>query len=297
MRDLSVQASNSGGLNADARGNVQSEISELKSELSRIADTTNYNGTKLLDGTYNGSFQIGANKGEKIDVKIGAAVGSAGLGVDGVDVKGVAAGATTAVTVNAVAGTAGTVTTGGADLATTAGFDTLNGTITVGNKSLDLASVKHGAGDNVATRTATLNAAVTAAFGSSIASSAVTTGNLVVTGNAPAAGASADAVNAASVKFAQATGAEDAITKIDAAIKQVSTLRAELGAKQNRFDHTIKNLNVATENLSASESRIRDTDMAQEMVSFTRAQILSQAGTAMLAQANQLPQGVLQLLR
>ncbi len=70
-----------------------------------------------------------------------------------------------------------------------------------------------------------------------------------------------------------------------------------LGALQNRFEHTINNLNVAVENLSASESRIRDTDMASEMVSFTRSQILSQAGTAMLAQANQAPQGVLQLLR
>ena len=84
---------------------------------------------------------------------------------------------------------------------------------------------------------------------------------------------------------------------LDTAIQNVSTTRANLGAVQNRFEHTINNLNVAVENLSASESRIRDTDMAAEMMSFTRSQILSQAGTAMLAQANQAPQGVLQLLR
>ncbi|MCW2701552.1 MAG: flagellin [Blastococcus sp.] len=84
---------------------------------------------------------------------------------------------------------------------------------------------------------------------------------------------------------------------LTAAITEVSTQRAELGAVQNRFEHTLNNVNVAVENLSASESRIRDTDMAQEMVSFTRSQILSQAGTAMLAQANQSSQGVLQLLR
>ena len=77
----------------------------------------------------------------------------------------------------------------------------------------------------------------------------------------------------------------------------MSTDRADLGASQNRLEHTINNLNVAVENLSASESRIRDTDMAQEMVQFTRNQILSQAGTAMLAQANQAPQSVLSLLR
>ncbi|MDR7252849.1 flagellin [Nocardioides sp. BE266] len=84
---------------------------------------------------------------------------------------------------------------------------------------------------------------------------------------------------------------------VQTAITAVSTQRAELGATQNRFEHTINNINVAVENLSASESRIRDTDMAQEMMSFTRSQILSQAGTAMLAQANQASQGVLSLLR
>jgi flagellin len=96
---------------------------------------------------------------------------------------------------------------------------------------------------------------------------------------------------------ANATAASTAITAIDTAIKTVSTTRANLGAVQNRFEHTINNLNVAVENLSASESRIRDTDMAAEMMQFTRAQILSQAGTAMLAQANQAPQGVLRLLQ
>ncbi|MEV6931773.1 flagellin [Dactylosporangium sp. NPDC051485] len=93
------------------------------------------------------------------------------------------------------------------------------------------------------------------------------------------------------------SGAASAITAIDNAIKGVSTARATLGAYQNRFEHTINNLNVAVENLSASESRIRDTDMAQEMVSYTRSQILTQAGTSMLAQANQAPQSVLSLLR
>ncbi|MGI5236677.1 flagellin [Dactylosporangium sp. CA-139066] len=93
------------------------------------------------------------------------------------------------------------------------------------------------------------------------------------------------------------SSAASAIDSLDTAIKGISTARATLGAYQNRFEHTINNLNVAVENLSASESRIRDTDMAQEMVSFTRSQILTQAGTSMLAQANQAPQNVLSLLR
>jgi flagellin len=92
------------------------------------------------------------------------------------------------------------------------------------------------------------------------------------------------------------TGAT-AITDLDSAIKAVSTSRADLGALQNRFEHVVNSVNISIENLSASESRIRDTDMAQEMTSFTRSQILTQAGTAMLAQANSAPQGVLSLLR
>jgi len=102
---------------------------------------------------------------------------------------------------------------------------------------------------------------------------------------------------AAATSTANAATAATALGHLDTAIATVSSTRATLGAFQNRFEHTINNLNVAVENLSASESRIRDTDMAQEMVSFTRSQILSQAGTAMLAQANQAPQNVLQLLR
>jgi flagellin len=91
--------------------------------------------------------------------------------------------------------------------------------------------------------------------------------------------------------------AKTSLEKIDDAIKLVSTSRANLGALQNRFEHVVNSVNISMENLSASESRIRDTDMAQEMTAFTRSQILTQAGTAMLAQANQGPQGVLALLR
>jgi flagellin len=91
--------------------------------------------------------------------------------------------------------------------------------------------------------------------------------------------------------------ASGAITVLDEALKTVSTQRASLGAIQNRLEHTIANLTVASENLTASESRIRDVDMASEMANFTRAQILLQAGTAMMAQANARPQAVLQLLR
>ena len=101
-------------------------------------------------------------------------------------------------------------------------------------------------------------------------------------------------VNALAVD--SATNARLAIESIDTAIGTVSTSRGALGAVQNRFESTIRNLQVSTENLSASESRIRDTDMAEEMVNFTKNQILQQAGTAMLGQANSVPQSILRLL-
>ena len=91
--------------------------------------------------------------------------------------------------------------------------------------------------------------------------------------------------------------AADAVTRIQAAIDQVSGERSKLGAVQNRLEHTINNLGTSAENLTAAESRIRDVDMAKEMMEFTKMNILAQAAQAMLAQANQQPQGVLQLLR
>src|SRR6478736_621511 len=244
MRTLSVQAANDGGLSETAKGNIQDEMDQLKTELTRISDTTQFNGTKLLDGNYSGTFQVGANTSDQdkitVDLKRTGGLSSQGLGVAGIDVTKIATDATTAAVTNATAGTAGTVDVG------------------------------------VTTTSAT---------------------GITFTGATPAATASASEVAAASPTFTQKSGATEAIDKIDAAITDVSKVRTQLGAVQNRFDHTINNLNVAVENLTSSESRIRDTDMASEMVSFTRAQILSQAGTAMLAQAKSIPQSVLQLLQ
>ena len=99
------------------------------------------------------------------------------------------------------------------------------------------------------------------------------------------------------VNVSTAASASAAITSIDNALSAVSTLRGTLGATQNRFESTVRNLGVATENTMAAESRIRDTDMSLEMVSYTKNQILQQAGTAMLSQANQNPQSILGLLQ
>jgi flagellin len=322
MRDLSVQASNDGGLNDEAKGNIQSEIGQLKSELDRIANTTTFNGKKLLDGSFKANFQVGSNSGETIGVNIATEMGSTGLGVAGVNVTGNAHIAQADVAETAADDTtaASLEITAGADLsddALVAEFGKLDGTITFAGKSFDLSSVDYSDadGDNDATTTgdaaehlAVLNKAAAAAFGLAATDTPFAVGTTDLTFTAPdnvagytdAGGAlstSAADIDKATPRFTAASGATTAIDLLDKAIKTVSTQRADLGAIQNRFDHTINNLNVAVENLTASESRIRDADMAQEMVQFTRNQILSQAGTAMLAQANQASQGVLSLLR
>jgi len=111
------------------------------------------------------------------------------------------------------------------------------------------------------------------------------------------AATSVGGVNLTTLNLSTDAGAQAALGQLDTAIAAISTTRATLGSVQNRLEHTVANLGVAVENLTASESRIRDVDMADEMVTYTRNSILSQAGTAMLAQANQVPQGILQLLR
>ena len=108
---------------------------------------------------------------------------------------------------------------------------------------------------------------------------------------------SAKSIDITDVDISTLEGAQTAIGKIRTAINSVSSTRDDLGAIQNRLEHTINNLSVTTENMTAAESRIRDTDMAKEMMSYTKNNILVQAAQAMLAQANQIPQGVLQLLQ
>ena len=279
---------------------------QLKTELTRIADTTKFNGSKLLDGSFKGTFQVGANNTaqDKIAVDLVRTNGltTEGLGLAGLDVTAVAANATTGTnTTDAASGTAGVLTLGVAtdysdDTTAVAEYKKLNGTITIGNKSLDLSTVKYDTATDAATAQAALQAKLDETFGAGAATADASGAAGIEVTTASVTGTAAE-VAAAEASFKQASGAGAAIDLLDAAIKDVSTFRSALGAVQNRFEHTINNLNVAVENLSASESRIRDTDMAQEMMNFTRSQILSQAGTAMLAQANQAPQGVLQLLR
>jgi flagellin len=339
MRDLSVQASNSGSLNSTATSSIQKEVVQLKQELDRISNTTTFNGTKLLDGSYSGSFQVGANAGQTINVAIGSTghgMDSSGLGVSGVDVTtagnysfnatttsgsiaagqaGISTAATSAAPAQMLINPAGTDHFGSSS-GTVASFDNLSGTISFGGKTFDLSSVDYSAATNQSTALAALNTAAKSALGlttdpfsaggtnsdelvfkvQDAVAGYTGTGGVALT-TTPGAASTAAQLDAATPSFAGATGASSAITAIDAAITKVSTVRADLGAKQNRFQHTINNLNTTIENTTASQARIKDTDMASEMTKFTQAQVLTQAGTAMLAQANQSTQSILKLLQ
>jgi len=291
MRDLAVQSANDSN-DAASRGAINEEAKQLTKELDRIADKTTFNNVKLLDGSFQAKkFQVGYAANDTIDVSVSSGAS--------------AAAAVTAATATTFTGTDTLDDTAAAALNSV----TINGTSVDTSAATDKATflTALNAASAMDGFTATIDGSnhliITAdATGSASALTVSGTAGAVVDGvdvsDAVKAGSfGAGGLGVATVNLSSQATATAAITKLDKAIGTVSSARAGLGALQNRFEHTINNLNVTAENLSASESRIRDTDMAQEMMSFTRAQILSQAGTAMLAQANQAPQGVLSLLR
>ncbi|MEV8507351.1 flagellin [Actinoplanes sp. NPDC051475] len=295
MRDLGVQAGNDSN-NKDARDNIATEVSSLRDELDRIGQTTNFNGTKLLDGSANLKFQVGAdgtsNSQIGVDLQsINVSSLSAGLGNSSAKFAIATPTAVTGAMTFGVSGDATndvTVTLGAANTYKTVGdvADALN--------SNSAFAAKFGASVDKASN----NLVVTAKVAGPTPGTSVVQGGTGGAGNAAVGtGVALATSQTVGLNFTDSTAAQAAIGKIDTAIQTVSTARAKLGAYQNRFEHTINNANVAIENLSSSESRIRDTDMAQEMMSYTRSQILTQAGTAMLSQANQSQQGVLSLLR
>lgn len=294
MRDLAVQSANDTN-DTTSRAAIQKEITSLSAELDRISDKSSFNGVNLLDGTFAGKvFQVGAFNGDTInfDVKSGAT----------------AAGAVSAVTETFVS--AGTFTDATVSAATS---------IVVGGTTVSFAVSSTAASIVAAINAdATVGANWTASVsGSSLVLTSKVAGNVpnaaVSFAGAAFTGTTTDGVKAAaavkadsfgsgglglgSIDLSTQSGAASAIATIDTALKTVSSARASIGALQNRFEHVINSVNIAVENLTASESAIRDTDMAKEMTKFTRSQILSQAGTSMLAQANSASQNVLTLLR
>jgi flagellin len=309
MRDLSVQAANSGANDSAARTAAQTEITALSTEITRVAGSTRFGGVNLLNGSYgvtparatgfdtNNSVTATAGDDFVININATAAVTVDLSAMSGL--SGAAAAASVEGSINAALAASGTP-----GAAAFAGKVKVSA-VTVGAGSaltIDVSGLTAGQTFTLAEGTGTPLASLGFAAGTS--SAAAGTGGTfqiganagetvaLTIGNSNAASLGVNALNVTTD-----SGSSAAITALDAAISTVSTTRGELGALQNRFESMITNLQVTTENLAASESRIRDTDMAAEMVTFTKNNVLLQAGTAMLAQANQVPQSILSLLR
>ncbi|CAH0540877.1 flagellin [Vibrio marisflavi] len=285
MRDLSLQSSN-GSNSKSERVALQQEVTALNKELNRIAETTSFGGTRLLNGTYGTqSFQIGANSGEAVILDM------ANMRSDNSMMGGFSYTATNAK------GPDWGVPEGATDL--TMSFTDKDGvqqSVTVNAKSGDdieeLATYINGQTDMVS---ASVN---------EDGQLQVYSGNNKVSSEVAFSGAlagelsmqQAEAVDVDKIDITSIGGAQEAVGIIDSALNYVDSKRAELGAFQNRFTHAISNLENINENVNASRSRIRDTDFAKETTALTKSQILSQASSAVLAQAKQAPTTALGLL-
>lgn len=293
IRELAVQSSNATNSNTD-RTALQAEVTQLLSEIDRVADQTAFNGKKLLDGSFSGQvFQVGANAGETITLSAIVDANTAALGS-----VTQASGAALSVAASGLTGfgtaiAAGGVTVNGVDIGAISAASSAAERAGQLVNAINNVSAQSGVGASYNTSTGQMTLTSAAAI-----TVAGTTNSATVAGWANAAiGTATTTTGIGTLSVGSYTGAQLAIQQIDSALSSVNSVRADLGAIQNRFSSTVSNLQNASENLSASRSRVRDTDFAAETAELTRTQILKQAGTAMLAQANQAPQSVLSLLR
>ncbi|WP_240125284.1 flagellin [Thermomonas alba] len=291
IRELAVQASNGTNSQSD-RDALQKEVVQLQDEIQRVATQTSFNGTKLLDGSFAGvAFQVGANAGETIT--IGSIVNAQTSALGGTVTRYSGSVAVSSLTGFATAIAAGGVTINGTDIGAIAAAGSAQERAGQLAEAINRVSAQTGVGAyyDSASGQLTLSSSAAITVGG-------TTNDATVAGFANGAvGTSSSVTGIGNVNVSSFAGAQMAIDVADAALKVINAGRADLGAIQNRFASVVTNLNTAAENLSASRSRIRDTDFAKETAELTRTQILTQAGTAMLAQANQVPQNVLSLLR
>ena len=304
IRELAVQSANATNSTSD-RASLNTEAQQLKAEIDRVSTSTRFNGVNLLDGSFSSQdFQVGANAGEVITVATIANTQSSALGT------------TSVATLNGVAATGfATAKTG-----VSGGFTIQDGSSTPQTIQILDVGTNLAAAATQTERTAQMKDAINAKSSQTgvAASIDASSGNLVLTsshtitvGGTLGGTAGADlGINPAAVAATATTttgfGAIDlssvagstlAMKYMDSALSSVNTSRSNLGAYQNRFSTVVNNLQTTAENLSAARSRIQDADFALETANLSRSQILQQAGTAMVAQANQLPQSVLSLLK
>ncbi|WP_312346775.1 flagellin [Stenotrophomonas acidaminiphila] len=324
IRELAVQSANATNSGTD-RDALNAEVNQLLKEIDRVANQTSFNGTKLLDGSFTGAlFQVGADAGQTIGINNivdsrTANLGKMNFASDTTAVNVVAATASgVAAAAGKISGVKISVQQVGASAAQTINID----------------DVKFNAGDSVKTINQKVATAIndkmdqTGVYATLDSAGAVklqaVKGNQYTTGftfgtitdavtgqatgitagattftaqTAAAVTAPAQETVAGKMDISSFVGAQRALEVVDKALTAVNSSRADMGAIQNRFSSTIANLATTSENLSASRSRIRDADYAKETAEMTRTQILQQAGTAMLSQANSSTQNVLSLLR
>jgi len=300
VRELSVQSANATNSQSD-RDALNAEVTQLVSEIDRVANQTNFNGTKLLDGSFAGAlFQVGANSGQTIAVNSIVDANANALG----KAQFAAATTSTAAVAGGTATAAGTYSGMSINGVTVDSFD-----VAVGDGGADVSKKLAAAINDKMDQTgvyASLDSTNKLTLTSLTAGKDLTfTAGTLANGTGitmAEAGIAAGTAAAGSTKYikdldiSSFTGAQQAMEIVDKALTSVNSARADMGAVQNRFTSTIANLQATSENLTASRSRIRDADYAKETAELTRTQILSQAGTAMLAQANAVPQNVLSLL-
>jgi flagellin len=310
MRELAVQSSNATNSDDDRKA-LQSEVGQLRDEINRVAKQTAFNGQKLLDGSFTAStFQIGANSGESITVAALTNASASGLSkvVYGADtVPTSSAGQITdltAISSNTLSiNVAGVVYSLGDIAVARTGEERLGQIVeAVNRKTSDTgvtAYLKPGATAgqyDIEFRSSNLDisgsAVAVSATGFTAATTGITNTDLSITNSAATSATGIEDLTVATVEDSWL-----AIKQIDDALNQVNSTRATLGAVQSRFENAVSNIQIQSENTSAAKGRIMDADFAQETASLSRAQILQQAGTAMVAQANQLPQQVLSLLQ
>ena len=306
MRELAVQSANATN-SADDRKALQSEVGQLRDEINRVAKQTSFNGTKLLDGSFSAAtFQIGANSGEAIT--IAALTNASTDGLSNVDygagnVTDVSTG--TITTLTAVAAGTLAMTVDGTEYDLAALGDARSAEERLGQVA---EAINRRASDTGVTAylSKETDGDYTIEFRSSKLDStgvpaAVSFGGFTVAetgiGDTSATIAATNATGIADLSVETTEESWLAIKQIDDSLDQINSARATLGAVQSRFENAVSNIMIQSENTAAARGRIMDADFAAETANLSRAQILQQAGTAMVAQANQLPQQVLQLLK
>lgn len=306
IRELAVQSQNDTN-SADDRASIQAEISQRLEEIDRISAQTDFNGTKVLSKDQDLAIQVGANDSEMINIGL-KEITSSTLNLSSFNVNG-PTGTISAATASAYQEAFGVTTQVDTstvsektanDLATrlgvSAGSVALSSDAFVDTSGRWYAQVEISAGS-----TAEVNSLK--ALGFDIADGAKGTFYIALEPSEATVSAgntvAAFTIDTANLSLtALTTGAtSNPMEQLDAALKQVDELRSDLGAIQNRFQSAITNLQTNSNNLQAARSRIEDADYAVEVANMSKNQILQQAGTSVLAQANQIPQGVLSLLR